>query len=79
MTTTRRARLKGVRVHTVRRLDRRGRFVEPAVRDAMTRAHGRRKLGVLERAIELHRMGSAGTRSCAEDAFLGQVRATSRW
>ena len=47
-----------------------GRFVEPAVRDAMARANGRRKLHVLERAIELHRMGSAGTRSRAEDAFL---------
>ncbi len=48
----------------------RGRFVEPAVRDAMARAHGRRTLAVLERAIQLHRMGSAGTRSGAEDAFL---------
>ncbi len=47
-----------------------GRFVEPAVRDAMARANGRRKLHVLERAIELHRLGSAGTRSGAEDAFL---------
>ena len=53
----------------------RGRFVEPAVRDAMARANGRRKLHVLERAIELHRMGSAGTRSGAEDAFLRLVRA----
>ena len=109
VTTTRRMKLKGVRVHTVRRLDPRditshkgipvttihrllvdftdghtphqianvihkaaflGRFVEPAVRDAMARAHGRRNLGALERAIELHRMGSAGTRSGAEDAFL---------
>jgi hypothetical protein len=52
----------------------RGRFVEPAVRDAMARAHGRRRLGVLDRAIALHRMGSAGTRSGAEDAFLGMVR-----
>jgi hypothetical protein len=52
----------------------RGRFVEPAVRDAMARAHGRRKLRVLERAIELHRMGSAGTRSGAEDAFLRMMR-----
>ena len=113
VTTTRRVRLEGVRVHTVRRLDPRditshrgipvttihrllvdftdghtphqianvihraaflGRFVEPAVRDAMARAHGRRKLDVLERAIELHRMGSAGTRSGAEDAFLRLVR-----
>ena len=29
---------------------------------------------MLERAIELHRMGSAGTRSGAEDAFLRLVR-----
>ena len=48
----------------------RGRFVEGAVRDAMTRANGRHHLRVLERAIELHRQGSAGTRSGAEDAFL---------
>ncbi len=112
VTTARRVRLDGVRVHTVRRLDPRditshlgipvttvhrllvdltdrhtshqvanvihkaafiGRFVEPAVRDAMARAHGRRNLAVLERAIELHRMGSAGTRSGAEDAFLRLV------
>ena len=112
VTTTRRVRLEGVRVHTVRRLDPRevtthkgipvttvhrllvdltdlltphqlanviheaafrGRFVESAVRDAMERANGRRNLGVLERAIELHRMGSAGTRSGAEDAFLRLV------
>ena len=44
------------------------------MRDAMARAHGRRNLDVLERAIELHRMGSAGTRSGAEDAFLRLVR-----
>jgi hypothetical protein len=50
-----------------------GRFVEPAVRDAMVRANGRHNLAVLERAIELHRMGSAGTRSGAEDAFLRLV------
>jgi hypothetical protein len=50
-----------------------GRFVEPAVRDAMERANGRRKLHVLERAIQLHHMGSAGTRSRAEDAFLQLV------
>jgi hypothetical protein len=52
----------------------RGRFVESAVRDAMERANGRRKLGLLERAIALHRNGSAGTRSGAEDAFLRLVR-----
>ena len=48
----------------------RGRFVEAAVRDAMGRVFGRRKLHVLERAIELHHAGSAGTKSAGEDAFL---------
>ena len=48
----------------------RGLFVEAAVRDAMARAVGRHHLAVLERAIALHRAGSAGTRSGAEDAFL---------
>jgi hypothetical protein len=48
----------------------RGRFVEAAVRDSMNRVFGRRKLGVLERAIELHHAGSAGTKSAGEDAFL---------
>ena len=110
--TTRRPRLDGVRVHTVRRLDARdltthkgipvttvhrtlvdlsdvrtkhqlanviheaafrGRFVEPAVRDAMARANGRHNLGVLEQAIALHHAGSAGTKSGAEDAFLRLV------
>ena len=48
----------------------RGRFVEAAVRDSMDRVSGRRKLHVLERAIELHHAGSAGTKSAGEDAFL---------
>ena len=48
----------------------RGRFVEAAVRDSMNRVSGRRKLHVLERAIELHHAGSAGTKSAGEDAFL---------
>jgi hypothetical protein len=51
----------------------RGRYVEAAVKDAMARANGRHRLGVLERAMELHRAGSAGTRSGAEDAFLALV------
>jgi predicted transcriptional regulator of viral defense system len=115
--TTRRVRMEGVTVHTVRQLDPRdltshlgipctsihrllvdftdehtphqvanvihkaaflGRYVEPAVRDAMERAKGRRKLGVLDRAIEMHRMGSAGTRSGAEDACLALVRTEPR-
>lgn len=53
----------------------RGRFVEPAVRDAMERAPGRHNLAVLERAIALYRRGSAGTRSGNEDAFLALVAA----
>jgi hypothetical protein len=48
----------------------RGRYVEAAVRDVAARMNGRHKLAVLERAMELHGMGSAGTRSGAEDAFL---------
>ena len=48
----------------------RGRFVEAAVRDSMARVSGRHKLHVLERAIELHHAGSAGTKSAGEDAFL---------
>jgi hypothetical protein len=48
----------------------RGRFAEPATRDAMARANGRRNLGVLEEALALHREGSAGTKSGLEDAFL---------
>jgi hypothetical protein len=48
----------------------RGRFVELAVRDAMARATGRRRLRVLDEAIALHRAGSAGTRSGNEDLFL---------
>src|SRR4051812_49248940 len=41
----------------------------PSVAETMARNNGRR-LGVLTRALELHRSGSAGTRSTAEDAFL---------
>jgi hypothetical protein len=48
----------------------RGWFVEAAIRDAMGRANGRRRLKVLERAIELHRSGCPGTKSAGEDAFL---------
>ena len=45
-------------------------FDEPATRESMARADGRRRLHVLERAIELYLHGSAGTRSGNEDAFL---------
>ncbi|MDA0161843.1 DUF559 domain-containing protein [Solirubrobacter ginsenosidimutans] len=51
----------------------RGRFVESATRDAMARVTGRHRLHVLSRAIALHRSGSAGTKSGAEDAFLALV------
>jgi hypothetical protein len=47
-----------------------GRWVEPATRDSMARANGRRNLHVLDKAIALYKSGSAGTRSGAEDAFL---------
>jgi hypothetical protein len=47
-----------------------GRFVEPAIRDAMARAHGRHNLDVLDRALELFAAGSNGTRSGNEVLFL---------
>ena len=53
----------------------RGRLVAPAIRDAMVRVRGRPRLSVVERALELHAAGSAGTRSGAEDAFLTLVHA----
>jgi hypothetical protein len=53
----------------IREADFRGRFVEPAIRDAMERANGRRNLGVVDRAIELYRAGSAGIKSRNELAF----------
>jgi putative AbiEi antitoxin of type IV toxin-antitoxin system/uncharacterized protein DUF559 len=51
----------------------RGRLVAAAIRDAMARVWGRPRLWVVERALELHAGGSAGTRSGAEDAFLALV------
>jgi hypothetical protein len=47
----------------------RGRFVEPAIRDSMARANGRRSLHVVEEAIALVNSGSAGYRSRAERTF----------
>ena len=47
-----------------------GRFVAPAIRDAMARANGRHNLDVLDRALELFEAGSAGTRSGNEVLFL---------
>jgi hypothetical protein len=55
----------------------RDRFDPNATRAAMERANGRRRLGVLERALTLHAGGSAGTRSDAEDAFLSVIRASA--
>jgi hypothetical protein len=51
----------------------RGRLVEAAIRDSMARVWGRPRLWVVERALELHASGSAGTRSGAEDAFLASL------
>jgi hypothetical protein len=53
----------------IREADFKGRFVEPAIRDVMARANGRRKLDLVDRAIELYRAGSAGIRSGNELAF----------
>lgn len=53
----------------------RRRFDAAATREAMVRANGRRRLGVLEAALAAHFAGSAGTKSDAEDAFLALVRA----
>ena len=44
-------------------------FSLPATRAAMKRANGRRNLGELEAAIELHLSGSAGSRSRLEQRF----------
>jgi hypothetical protein len=48
----------------------RNRFNPRATHAAMERAHGRRRLHVLDRALELNAHGSAGTRSDHEDLFL---------
>ena len=53
----------------------RGLFDLAATRAAIERANGRRHLKRLERAIELHLSGSAGTRSAKEDAYLASLPA----
>jgi hypothetical protein len=53
----------------------RERFSLAKTREAMTRAHGRHNLDVLERALALNASGSAGTKSDPEDAFLAIVGA----
>lgn len=52
----------------------RGIFSEQALRTTMARANGRRNLGVLNHALELHLSGSAGTRSRLEKRFRRLVR-----
>jgi very-short-patch-repair endonuclease len=51
-----------------------GVFSFDATRAAMTRANGRRNLDRLEAALELHRNGSAGTRSRLEKRFRRLVK-----
>ena len=50
-----------------------GRFVEPAIRDAMARANGRHNLDVLDRALDLFRLAARApgraTRSCSSDSI----------
>jgi Transcriptional regulator, AbiEi antitoxin len=52
----------------------RHRFSLSATRAAMTRANGRPHLSVLERALELNALGSAGTKSDPEDRALALAR-----
>ena len=49
----------------------RGSFSALATRDAMARAHGRRKLHVLEAALNAHEHGSAGTRAATSATSSG--------
>jgi hypothetical protein len=53
----------------------RNRYSEQATRAAMARAPGR-NLGVLERALQAHASGSAGSKSELEDEFLAQLPAS---
>jgi very-short-patch-repair endonuclease len=55
----------------------RNRFSEAATRAAMARAPGRRQLDLLERALEAHANGSAGTKSDLEDQVLTHIQATN--
>ena len=52
-----------------------GRLVEPAVRDAMHRANGRRNLHVVDEALAIHAAGGAGFKSKAEKAYHALMRA----
>lgn len=51
----------------------RNRFNEQAIRRALARANGRKGVKRVERAVELHLSGSAGTHSQAEDDFLATM------
>jgi hypothetical protein len=51
-----------------------GRFSEPATRDAMQRANGRHNLKTLHKALALNAAGSAGTKSRNEVAFLSMLK-----
>jgi predicted transcriptional regulator of viral defense system len=62
--------------NVIHRAHYRNRWSESLTRAAMARAHGRRNLHRLDRAIELYASGSAGTRSEYEDAFLALGHAT---
>ena len=50
------------------------RFNEPATRQAMRRANGRRNLKALEKALALRAAGSAGLKSRDEAAFLSMLK-----
>jgi hypothetical protein len=52
----------------------RGRLVEPAIRDAMQRAKGRRNLHVVDEALAIHAAGGAGFKSRAEKAYHALMR-----
>jgi hypothetical protein len=52
----------------------RRKFDLAATRRAMQHANGHRGIGVLKRALELYAMGSAGTKSRYEDAFLAWMK-----
>jgi hypothetical protein len=51
-----------------------GSFSELATRDAMARAHGRRRLHVLDAALRLNEDGSAGTKSGGERTLKRRIR-----
>ncbi len=60
--------------NVIHEADFRGWFDEAKVHEAKDRAFGRHNLDVLERALELRKQGSAGTKSKAERAALARLR-----